>query len=163
MRHFYHSCCKFCTLTINCDHKVRYVSETRWIRLEHVLTGTVSLDDMSWKRLGDIFVRRLEDVLKTSWRHLRDFLKTSWQDVLKTSWKRLEGVLKTYDHNEYIRVDQDVLKMSWRRLLKTKTKDVFKTSSKRLQDIFIKTNVCWGCIREADRKYPKGLCELHND
>ena len=44
----------------------------------------------------------------------------------------LEDVLKTYYQDEYVRLDQDVLKMSWRRLLKTKTKDVFKTSSRRL-------------------------------
>ena len=37
---------------------------------------------------------------------------TSWQDVLKTSWKRLEEVLKTYDQDEYIGLDQDVLKTS---------------------------------------------------
>ena len=52
---------------------------------------------------------------KTSWRRFRD--------VLKTSSKRLEDVLA--------RRLEDVLKTSWRRLLKTKTKDVFKTSSSR--------------------------------
>ena len=81
---------------------------------------------MSW--------RRLEDVLKMSWKRL--------EDVLKTSWKRLEDDLKTYDQDEYVRLDEDVfvfwrrmskanilvlIKTSWRRLLKTKTKDVFKT------------------------------------
>ena len=42
---------------------------------------------MSWKRLEDIFARRLEDVLKMSWR-------------------RLENV-KTYGQDEYIGLDQD--------------------------------------------------------
>ena len=106
----------------------------------------------------------LEDVLKTSWRHLS---KTSWrhlEDVLKMSWKPLEDVLKTFL--------QDVLKTSWRRIAKTnimvltksssedvslrrtysswsrRIEDVFKTSSededeRRLQDVFIKTNICW--------------------
>ena len=73
----------------------------------------------------------------------------SWkrlEDVLKTSWKRLEDDLKTYDQDEYVRLDEDVfvfwrrmskanilvlIKTSWRRLLKTKTKDVFKTSLSR--------------------------------
>ena len=49
--------------------------------------------------------------------------------LIKTSCRRL---LKTYELGEYIRLYQDVLKTSSRCLLKTKTKDVFKTSSKRL-------------------------------
>ena len=66
------------------------------------------------------------------------------ENVLKTFSKRLEDVLKTYDQDEYIGLDQDVfwrrvnkanifilMKTSWRRLLKTKTKDVFRTSSSR--------------------------------
>ena len=44
----------------------------------------------------------------------------------------LEDVLKTYGQDEYIGLNQDVLKASSRRLLKTKTKDVFKTSSRSL-------------------------------
>ena len=124
------------------------------IRLEKVLK--TSLKDVLntflqevlktfWKLLENVLARRLEDVLKT---FLQDVLKTSWkrlEDVLKTSWKRLEDVLKTYDQDKYIGLDQDVLKTSsedvwvrwiysswWRRLLKTKTKDVF-----------IKTFFCW--------------------
>ena len=117
------------------------------IRLEDVLK---TFFKTSWRRFEDVFKtswRRLEDVLKT---FLQDVLKTSWkrlEDVLKTSWKRLEDVLKTYSQDEYIGLDQDVLKTSsedvrlrrtyssWsRRLLKTKTKDVFKT------------NVCWDVL-----------------
>ena len=52
-----------------------------------------------------------------SWRCLEDFLA-----------RRLEDVLKTYGQNECIGLDQDVLKTSWRRLLKT---NVFKTYSSR--------------------------------
>ena len=87
-----------------------------------------------------------------SWRRLEDALKTFLQDVLKSSWKRLEDVLNTYGQGKYIGLDQDVLKTSsegeWlkrihssksRRLLKTKTKDVFKTSSARMY-------VCWDYI-----------------
>ena len=82
----------------------------------------------------------LQDVLKTFWRRLENVLARRLKDILKTSWKRLEGVLKMYDQDEYIGLDQDVLKTSsedvwvwsWRRLLKMKTKDVF-----------IKTSVCW--------------------
>ena len=124
------------------------VFKTSWRRLQNVLKT-------SWRCLEDILKtssKRLEDVLKMSWRHfcktswrrLENVLKTSWQDVLKTSWKRLEDVLKTYGQDKYIGLDQDVLKTSsedvrlgrtyssWsRRLLKMKTKDVFKTSSSR--------------------------------
>ena len=80
----------------------------------------------SWKRLEDVFTRRLKDVLKTSWRRLevvlktflQDVLKTTWRDVLKMSWRR-------FCKTSYI------LKTFWKRLLKTKTKDIFKTSSSR--------------------------------
>ena len=104
-----------------------------------------------------------------SWRRLEDVLKTFLQDVLKTSWKRLEDVLKTYSQDEYIGLDQDVLKTSsedvklrrtysswsrrledvfWRRKAKANIFVLIKTSSEdedetRLQDVFIKTNVCW--------------------
>ena len=97
----------------------RYLCKTSWRCLEDILKT-------SSKRLGD--------VLKTPWRGLKDVLKTSWgrlEGVLKTSWNRLEDVLKTYGQHKYIGLDQDVLKASWRCLLKTKTKDVFKTSSSR--------------------------------
>ena len=91
---------------------------------------------MPWKSLEDIFAGSLEDVLKTSWRRL--------QNVLKMSWRRLEDVLKIYGQHKYLGLDQDVVKASSRRL----DQDVFwrrrrKTSSRRLQDVFIKTNVCW--------------------
>ena len=116
-----------------------------------------------WKRLEDIFARRLEDVLKiswicsckTSWRRFEDVLKMSWrrlQNFLKTSW---QDVLKTYGQDKYIGLDQDVLKTSSEdvRLRRTysswsrRLQGVFKTSSddeykRRLQDVFIKTNVC---------------------
>ena len=101
----------------------------------------------SWRCLQDVFARRLEDVLKTSWRCLEDVLKTSC--VLKMCWRRLENVLKTYGQDEYIGLDQDVLKTSSEdvRLRRTysswsrRLEDVLKTSSededeRRLQDVF---------------------------
>ena len=51
------------------------------------------------------------------------------EDVLKMSWRRFEDVLKTYDQDEYIGLDQDVLK--------TSSGD---EGEKRLPDVFIKTN-----------------------
>ena len=56
-------------------------------------------------------------------------LKTFLQDVWKMSWKLLEETLKTYDQDEYIGLDQDVLK--------TSSGD---EGEKRLPDVFIKTN-----------------------
>ena len=132
------------------------------IRLEKVLkTSLQGVLKMSWRCLEDVFVRRLEnvlerrledvlktflqDVLRMSWRRLEDVFARRLEDVLKMSWKRLDDVLKTYDQDEYIGLDQDVFKLSsedacirwtyssWSRcLLKTKTKNVFKPSSKRL-------------------------------
>ena len=95
------------------------------IRLEDVLK-------MSWGR----FSRRLEDVLGTSSKRLEDILQMSWRRFYKKFWRRLEDVLKTYSQDGYIGLDQDVrlrrTYLSWsRRLLKTKTKDVFKVSSRR--------------------------------
>ena len=121
----------------------------------------------TWRYLCRKSWRCLEDILKTSSKRLEDALKTPWrglEDVLTTSSKRLEDVLKTYGQEKYIGLDQDVLKTSsedvfWRRrakanifvLIKTSWRclqDVFwrrrrKTSSRRLQEVFIKTNVCW--------------------
>ena len=110
------------------------------VRLENVLK--IFLQDvlkMSWRHLDDVF--------KTSWRRLENALKRSWrrfEDVLKTSWKRLEDVLKTYSQDEYIGLDQDVLKTSsedvrlrrtyssWRRLEDVFWRRRWKTSSRRL-------------------------------
>ena len=103
--------------------------------------------------------RSLQNVLKASWRCLEDVFARHLEDVLKTSWKRLENVLKTYNQDVYVGLDQDVLNRSWRHLLKTYrlgeyfclNKDVLKTSSededkRRLQDVFIKTDICWDCV-----------------
>ena len=118
------------------------------IRLENVLK--ISLQDVFARYLEDIFARRLDDVLA-------NFVMMPWrrlEDVFKTCLRRLEDVLKTYGQDEYIGLDQDVfwrhmtkanlfvlIKTSWKRL-----EDVFwrrrrQASSRRLQDVFIKTNV----------------------
>ena len=66
--------------------------------------------------------------------------KTNILVLIKTSWRRLEDVFWRRKAKANIFV---LIKTSWRRL-----QDVFwrrrrKTSSRRLQDVFIKTNVCW--------------------
>ena len=88
----------------------------------------------SWRYLCYTSWRRLEDVLKTFWRLLEDVLKTFLPDVLNTFFvflfrRRLEDVF-------------------WRRKAKANTFVLIKTSSededeRYLQDVFIKTNVCW--------------------
>ena len=127
--------------------------------LENVLkTSSKCLEDLLRICLEDIFARHFEDVWrrlededdsKTSWRRLEDVFKTFLQGVLETSLRHFENVLKTYDQDKYIGLDQDVektlkelhmgkanifvlIKMPWRRLLKTKTKGVFKTSSRHI-------------------------------
>ena len=69
-------------------------------------------------RLGKILKTSLPDILKMSW---KDVLKTSCkrleyvlakhlEDILKISGKGLEDVIKTYNQNEHIGLDQDVMK-----------------------------------------------------
>ena len=82
--------------------------------------------ETSWKRFNKNNLT-WQYVLKTCWRHLcrtswrclEDFFAKRLEGVLKTSWRRLEDILKTYDQDEYIGLDQDVMKTSWRCLLKT--------------------------------------------
>ena len=116
---------------------------------------------MSSRCLEDAFGRRLKHALRT---FLQDSLKASWSRITKTN---ILVLIKTYSEEVwlgqicyvicyvsftliwreialYMIIDTLVLiKTSWRR-----RKDVFwrrrwKTSSRRLQDFFIKTNVCW--------------------
>ena len=115
----------------------RRPQDMSWRRLQHVFRLTIFrlprrpckyVLKMSWRHLArcledvlkdEKLLRwgRLEDVLKTC---LEDFSKTCLENVLKTSWKRLEDV---WPRRIY---------WSWsRRLLKMKTKDVFKTSFSR--------------------------------
>ena len=116
------------------------------------------LEDVFARRLEVVWTRRLEDVLITSRRCLQNVLRRSWryfEGILKMSWRHLEDVWPTWIYWSWLRRLEDVLKtyfedvwlrwiyLSWSRRLE----DVFyrrrrKTSSTRLQDIFIKTNVC---------------------
>ena len=85
---------------------------------------------------------------KMSWRRVcktssKDVFKTSSQDVFKTFSRglqdvsargRLEDVLKKTSCNY-------ILKTSWK-TKKCYSEEVFKTSSRRLQYVFTKTNIC---------------------
>ena len=115
----------------------------------HVTCSYGNHHQTSWRRLEDVLKRFLQDVLKmswrrfckTSWRRFENVLKSSWQDFLKTSWKRLEDALRAFGQDKYIGLDQDILKTSWRRHMKTKMKDVFKTSSSRRMSVGIQINM----------------------
>ena len=115
----------------------RHICETSWKRFEDVWkTYQQDVLKMSW--------RSLEDILKTSWKRLQDTLKTFLQKVLKTSWKRLEDVLKRFGQDEYIGLEQDVLK--------TCSEDVwliriYSSSSRRLEDVF------WRWRRKKSSRY----------
>ena len=99
-------------------------------------------------RLEEIFARRLEDVFKMSGRRLEDFLKIFLQDFLKKPWRRIAKtniLVLTKTSSEEVRLRRTY--SSWSKRLE----DVLKASSenedeRRLQDVFIKTNVCWDII-----------------
>ena len=129
------------------------------VRLENVLK--ISLQDvlkMSWKHLEDVFKRswrRLEVALKRSWRRFQDVFKMSWwrlEKVLKTSWRHMAKtniLVLTKTSSEDVRLRRRYSSW-WRRL-----EDVFKTSSedkdeRRLQEVFIKANVCWDVFPICD-------------
>ena len=86
----------------------------------------------------DIFIGRLENVLKTSWRDQFPLRDTSWthlENVLKTFWRGLQDVLTRANFARC----QDVVKM--RDQVEHIRTDLFKTSSEdkegqRFQDVF---------------------------
>ena len=114
---------------------------------------------MSLQDVLKMFWRHLEDIFKTSWKGLEEVFKTFWrrlEEVLKTSWRRLEDVWPKRIYWSWPRRLEDVFNTSsedvrlrrtyssWSKLLE----DVFwrrrrKTSSRRLQNVLIKMNVCW--------------------
>ena len=105
--------------------------KTSWGRLEDIFR--LRLQKTSSKRLDqDEYIHltytSLEDVFRTSSGRLDQDLyirlgHTSWRRLVKTSSKRLEDVFKMSCKN--------VFKTSSRRL-----QDIFKTSSRRLQNVF---------------------------
>ena len=130
--------------------------KTSWRRLENTLktsckhvfkTSSRSLEGVFGRCIASTYWRRIKNVCEDGkslrWRRLENVFKTSWRFLENLFVRRLEDVLKTYDQDEYIGIDQDVLKTSseevwvrriysswWRRLQK-KMKDVFKTPSSR--------------------------------
>ena len=116
----------------------RCLGKTPWRCLEDVLKTSPELLQivlkMSWRRLCKTFWRHLWNDLKTTWRRMA---KMKIFALIKTFWKRLQEIFWRRMAKTNIRLDRDVLKTSSekedeRRLLKKKTKEVFKTSSRRL-------------------------------
>ena len=119
--------------------RVSYNKLNWWYTLK---TSWRCLFKTSWRCLFKTSWRCLEDVLKTSSVHLEDVLKTSWrglEDVLKTSWRRLKDVFWRRKAKRKIFV---LIKISWRRLKDVLWRGRQKTSLRRLQDVFTKTDVC---------------------
>ena len=128
--------------------RLEKVLKMSWRRFQNVLKT-------SWRRFQNVLKtsgKRLQDVLKMfcKWTRLEDILARRLEDVLKRSWKLLEDVLKTHGQDEYIGLDQHVLKKtssedvrlrrtysSWSRRLKTSSED---EDERRLQDVFKTTS-----------------------
>ena len=123
------------TLKTSC-RRLQNVLKTSW---EDILkTSQRRLEDVWPRWIYWSWPRRFEDILKTSSENLRHFWKLS--ALIKTSWGCLKDVFLRRKPRANIFV---LIKTSWRRL-----EDVFwrrrrKTSSRDLQDVFIKMNVCW--------------------
>ena len=98
----------------------------------------------SWRYLCNTPWRYLEDVLKTILQDVLKMFPRRLEDALKTSWICLEDVwilvlMKTSSEDVWVRR----IYLSWLRRLV----DVLNTSSedkdeRRLQDVFIKMNIC---------------------
>ena len=148
MRNFYHYC-KFCTLVINISEVWPSV-DNRLCKISRRLVNKNSLTwwnilKTSWKYLCKRPWRRLEDILKRSWRRFcktsDDGAKMSWKCLGKTSWRcledvfarRLEDVLKIYGQDEYIGLDQNVLKTSSKDVW---LRQIYSSWSRRLEDVF---------------------------
>ena len=99
--------------------------------------------------------RHPEDAFKTSWRRLEEVFARRLEDLLQTSGKCLEGVRLRRIYWSWPRLLEDVF---WRRKAKSNIFVLIKTSSededeRRLQDVFIKTNVCWPCVDSSWKQY----------
>ena len=105
-------------------------------------TSSRRLGQDQYIRLGHMSSRRLQDVFKTSSRPL--------QGVFKTSSRRL-------DQDEYVCLSltssEDVFKTSWSRPIYSSWLYVFKTSSRRFQDVF-KTS-CKNVFKTSSRRLAK--------
>ena len=117
-----------------------------------------------------------------SWKHLEDVLKVSIQGALKTFFKSSSRHLSKASSRRLQDVFEDDLKASWRRLedvplwriywscsgclqdvLKTSSEDLWSRGicwswSRRLQDVFTKTNVCW---EWSLKKYWRWACRKY--
>ena len=130
------------------------VLRTSWRRFQNTL-------NIFWKCLQVVFARHLEDDLarrlEEVLKRLKNVFKVFLQDVLKMSRKkRLGDIWPRQIYWSWSRGLKDVLKTSseyvwvrwtcssWsRRLEDVMWRRRRKTFSRCLQDVFIKTNVCW--------------------
>ena len=104
----------------------------------------------SSRRLEDVFSVTLfvfQDVFKTSSRRI---CNTSSWNVFKTLSRRLPRGLQDVFQDVFKTCLQDVLQLCRQLRLQDvficHTEDVLKTSWRRLQHVFTKTNVCWNVV-----------------
>ena len=113
-------------------------TQQTFLVFQDVFNVTLFIFQDVFKYLQYVFLKRLQNVFKTSSRRLA---------------RRLQGIFKTYSRHPARRL-QDAFNTSSRRVCKTSCNYVFKTSrrqknvtlktsSRRLQYVFTKTNVCW--------------------
>ena len=110
-------------------------------RLQDVFA--IRLPKTSSRRLQDVFLKRLQEVFKTSSKRLPRRLQDVFVRRLAImSSRRLQDVFARRLAIMSSRRLQDVFITFWK-AKKCYTEDVLKTSSRLLQYVFTKTNVCW--------------------
>ena len=119
----------------------RRLSQDQYIRLDQDVLKT-TFKTFS-RRLAKTSSSHFQDFFKTSLRHLQDVLARRLEGVFKTSSRRLAKTYSRHLQEVSQRSHQTfvLMKTFWRRL-----EDVFrlllqKTSSRRLQDVLIKTDI----------------------
>ena len=144
--------------------------KTSWRRLENTLktsckhvfkTSSRSLEGVFGRCIASTYWRRIKNVCEDGkslrWRRLENVFKTSWRFLENLFVRRLEDVWPRRIYWYWSRRLEDVF---WRGMSKANIFVLMKTSSeeneRRLQDAFIKTNVCW--IQNFHRLSQKKTC-----
>ena len=117
-------------------------------------TSTIYFPIFTWVELlifglMNYFLRRIQSKISIETQQIFVFMKTSWSRFQEVFHLRLQKASsRSLDQDEYIRLThrslEDVFKTSWSKpiyspwsyVFKTSCKNVFKTSSRHLQDVF---------------------------
>ena len=117
-------------------------------RVTYLIIPSISVTSEHPSKHSSWWWRRFEDGLKTFFvfvfrRHLDQdeyvhLIHASSEDNLKTSWSRPIYSSWSYVFKTSSRRFQDIFKTSSRRLAKTSSRRLAKTSSRHLQDVFLR-------------------------